>query len=297
MAKIDESIWKRWDVMILLFIVVIALVGAGAYAAYGAMSTIQESTEPGQTVHVGDQINVDYIGMFEDGTVFDTSIQSVAENNTLYPKSLSFSATAPFNPLGFTVGEGQMIEGFDRGVVGMGVNQTKVITINPDEAYGYSIEERIMTRDLSETFPVFEWITNYTSFEDTYSIPAVLGTTVVNSNYGWNMTVYFVDPTSEDILMKNEPMVGEIIQLYDGWDSIVVSVDSSANQGTGEIVVKHLLYPEDEGNIMSSDSYGQFFITDVDLTSGTMTLDYNREVVGKTLIFKITIVSIVPEPI
>ena len=140
MAKEDESIWKRWDVMILLFIVVIALVGAGAYATYGAMSTIQESTEPGLTVLVGDQITVDYIGMFEDGTVFDTSIMSVAGNNTLYPKSLSFSATAPFNPLGFTVGEGQMIAGFDQGVVGMGINQTKVITISPEDAYGFSNE-------------------------------------------------------------------------------------------------------------------------------------------------------------
>ena len=294
MAKADESIWKRLDVMILLFIIVIALVGAGAYAAYGTMSTIQESTEPGLIVHVGDQISVNYIGMFEDGTVFDTSIQSVAENNTLYPKSLSFSATAPFSPLEFTVGEGQMIEGFDRGVVGMGVNQTKVITIPSDKAYGDINEDMILTRDLSESLPVFEWITNSTSFEDTYSVPAILGTTVINTNYGWNMTVYFIDSSSGDILMKNEPMVGEIIQLYYGWSSRVVSVDSAANQGTGEIVVKHLLYPEDEGNIMSADQYGPFLITDVDLTAGTMTLDYNREVVGKTLTFKITIVSIVP---
>ena len=295
MAKADESIWKRWDVMILLFIVVIALVGAGAYAAYGAMSTIQEPTEQGLTVTVGDQISVNYIGMFEDGTVFDTSIQSVAENNTLYPKSLSFSATAPFSPLGFTVGEGQMIEGFDRGVIGMAINQTKVITLTPEEAYGYSNEDMILTRDLSESFPVFEWITNSTSFEDTYSVPAIMGTTVVNNNYDWNMTIYFIDSDSGDILMKNDPMVGEIIQIYDGWDSIVVSVDSSANQGTGEIIIKHLLYPEDEGNLMSADQYGQFLITDVDLTAGTMTVDYNREVTGKTLIFKITVVSIAPE--
>ena len=293
MAKEDESIWKRLDVMILLFVVVIVLVTAGGYAAYGAMSTIQETTEAGLNVNVGDQISVDYIGMFEDGTVFDTSIQSVAENNTLYPKSLSFSATAPFNPLGFTVGEGQMIAGFDRGVVGMGINQTKVITISPEDAYGFSNEDMIRTIDLSESFPVFEWISNSTGFEDKYSIPAIIGTTVVNENYGWNMTVYYVDLSSGDILMRNEPMIGEIIQISDGWNSMVVSVDSSSDR-TGEIVVKHLLYSTDEGNAMGSDEYGSFLVTDVDLTAGTMTLDYNREVVGKTLVFKITIVSIVP---
>ena len=87
MAKADESIWKRWDVMILLFIVVIALVGAGAYAAYGAMSTIQESTEPGLTVHVGDQITVEYIWQVLDGSVFLKDIQNVAENNKHYPNN------------------------------------------------------------------------------------------------------------------------------------------------------------------------------------------------------------------
>ena len=107
------------------------------------------------------------------------------------------------------------------------------------------------------------------------------------------MTVYFIDSSSGDILMKNDPMVGEILQIYEGWDSIIVSVDSSANQGTGEIVVKHLLYPEDGGNLMGLDIYGPFLITDVDIIAGTMTVDYNREVVGMTLVFKITVVSIV----
>ncbi|MCK5024317.1 MAG: FKBP-type peptidyl-prolyl cis-trans isomerase [Thermoplasmata archaeon] len=294
MAKTNESIWKRWDVMALLFIVVVVLVAAGGYAAYGAISPVQESTEPGLTVQVGDQINVNYIGMFENGMVFDTSIQSVAENDTLYPKSLSFSAKSPYNPLNFTVGEGQMIAGFDQGVVGMGINQTKVITILPEDAYGYSNDELILTKNLIEAYPVFEWTSNSTTFQDIYHVPAISGTTVENKEYGWNMTVYSVDSISGDILMKNEPMVGEVIQIYDAWDSIVISVDSSANQGIGEIIVKHLLYSEDGGNIAGFDSNGPFLITDVDPTAGTVTIDYNREVVGKTLVFKITIVSIVP---
>ena len=94
MAK--DSIWKQWEIMALLFIVVAALVIGGGYAAYGAFSTSQSPVDSGPTVQLGDTVYVDYIGMFENGRVFDTSIQSVAENDTLYPKSLSFSSQAPF---------------------------------------------------------------------------------------------------------------------------------------------------------------------------------------------------------
>ncbi len=289
----NDSIWKRWEIMAVLFITVIALVTAGGYVAYGALSTTQYSAEAGPTVNIGDQISVDYIGMFEDGTVFDTSLQSVAENHTLYPKSLSFSSAAPFNPLSFTVGEGQMIKGFDNGVIGMGINQTKVLTIPMEDAYGTSNENLIETKSITDTFPVYEWLTNYSVFQSTYQVEPIVGTTVSSNTYGWNVTVFHVDPTSHQILLKHEPMLGEIVSINDAWDSKVISIDSNAEQGTGEIVIKHLLASEDIGEVSGTDAGGQFIVSDVNLNAGTFTMDYNREVVGKTLVFKITIVSII----
>ena len=176
MAK--DSIWKQWEFMAIVFVVVIALVIASGYAAYGAFSTSQDPAESGLKVQIGDQISVNYIGMFEDGTVFDTSIQSVAENNTLYPKSLSFSSSAPFNPLPFTVGE-----------------------------------NLIQIRDLTDTFPVFEWITNISSFQSLYQVSPIIGTTVTSNDYGWKMTVFYIDPVSNHIMLKHEPMAGEIISI------------------------------------------------------------------------------------
>jgi len=38
--------------------------------------------------------------------------------------------------LKFSVGSGQMIPGFDNGVVGMSLNAVKTIKINPEDAYG-----------------------------------------------------------------------------------------------------------------------------------------------------------------
>jgi FKBP-type peptidyl-prolyl cis-trans isomerase 2 len=67
-------------------------------------------------VEKGDHVSVDYWGSLENGMVFDTS-----EGR---------------GPLEFDVGAGQMIKGFDNGVIGMKINETKTITIPASEAYG-----------------------------------------------------------------------------------------------------------------------------------------------------------------
>ncbi len=68
------------------------------------------------TVSVGDTIKVYYTGTFANGTVFDSNIGGPTLN--------------------FTVGSGQMIRGFDQGVIGMKLNEPKTIVIPANEAYG-----------------------------------------------------------------------------------------------------------------------------------------------------------------
>lgn len=64
----------------------------------------------------GHRVKIDYVGSLEDGTVFDSSEGG--------------------QPLAFTVGGGQMIPGFDKGVVGMKVGETKKLRLEPSDAYG-----------------------------------------------------------------------------------------------------------------------------------------------------------------
>lgn len=64
----------------------------------------------------GDKVKVHYKGTLADGSIFDSS-----EGR---------------EPLGFTVGAGEMIAGFDKAVVGMDVGQSKTVTIPFMEAYG-----------------------------------------------------------------------------------------------------------------------------------------------------------------
>ncbi len=97
-----------------------ATIGASIQATQGGNSV---------TAQNGDLVAVDYVGTLDDGTVFDTSIKEEAQKAGL-PLRPSYS------PLEFTVGAGQMISGFDKGVVGMTVGETKNVHLTPAEAYG-----------------------------------------------------------------------------------------------------------------------------------------------------------------
>lgn len=72
----------------------------------------------------GDQVKVHYTGRLTDGTEFDSSVNR--------------------EPLVFTLGEGQMIPGFEQAVLGMALGESKTTTIQADEAYGPHHPERMM---------------------------------------------------------------------------------------------------------------------------------------------------------
>lgn len=74
-------------------------------------------------VRKGDTISVHYVGRFEDGSIFDSSLNR--------------------GPLVFTVGAGQIIKGFDDAVVGMVKGEKKSISIGPDDAYGQRSEDLV----------------------------------------------------------------------------------------------------------------------------------------------------------
>lgn len=97
--------------------------------------TENSKTDSEKTIESGDTISVDYVGELEDGTVFDTSVKEVAVEAGIYIEERDYE------PLTFTVGVGQMIKGFDEGVVGMKVGEEKTLTIPPEEAYGEYSEE------------------------------------------------------------------------------------------------------------------------------------------------------------
>jgi FKBP-type peptidyl-prolyl cis-trans isomerase 2 len=63
-------------------------------------------------------VSVHYTGRLEDGTVFDSSLVEGRE------------------PLTATLGQGNLISGFENGLVDMIVGEKKTIEIEPENAYG-----------------------------------------------------------------------------------------------------------------------------------------------------------------
>ena len=80
----------------------------------------------------GDTVKVHYTGKLEDGTVFDSSKED--------------------EPLELTIGAGNVIEGFEKGVIGMERGGSKTVTVPPEEAYG-SINEELVAKVKKDTFP------------------------------------------------------------------------------------------------------------------------------------------------
>lgn len=84
-------------------------------------------------------VTVHYIGRLDDEIVFDTSIEEIAKACGKYTSGRNYN-----EGLVFEVGTGQMIAGFDNGVQGMKIWQTKTIHIEAKDAYGERSEKNLI---------------------------------------------------------------------------------------------------------------------------------------------------------
>lgn len=87
---------------------------------------IKEQTTPSKNqmekiAKNGDVLVMNYTGRLTDGTVFDSNVIA------------SFNHVEPFK---FTLGAGQVIAGWDEGLLGMKVGEKKTLTIPPEKGYG-----------------------------------------------------------------------------------------------------------------------------------------------------------------
>lgn len=77
-----------------------------------------ETVGTGAIAEAGDTVTVNYVGSLTDGTVFDASANHGSSGFT------------------FTLGSGQVIKGWDEGIVGMKVGGKRKLVIPPSLAYG-----------------------------------------------------------------------------------------------------------------------------------------------------------------
>jgi peptidylprolyl isomerase len=272
-----------------------------------------------QTVKKGDNISVNYIGSFENGKVFDTSIESVAKANDMLTPGATYEL---FN---FTVGKtpSEAIEGFDEGVIGMKVGQTKKLTIPPEKAYPINpnkiqvlpIEENISTitvipREIKVSVSQFEQafgpnhsvgdtvqipdsninitITNITNTTNTTSEITLeynlsVGFKIWNAKAPWNETVINID--DKNISIKPNVKINDTVQLPNSpYNTTIVDMNDK------NITLRHNPIPETTAEV--PDMFGQMVPTKIRFNETSIIMDQNSEVAGKTLLFNITLVSI-----
>lgn len=128
------------------------------------------------TAKVNDKVKVHYTGKLSSGEVFDSSVDR--------------------EPIEFIVGGGQMIKGFDDGVLGMGLNEKKTLNIPADQAYGDSNPALIQTLDRTQLPPDLK--------------PEVGQTLVAGSPEGQEMHVQVTEVTEATITIDaNHPLAGK----------------------------------------------------------------------------------------
>ncbi len=88
----------------------------GVQAPAGQVAYQDAAVGQGPAVQLGDTVTIAYTGRLQDGTVFDSSAGKA--------------------PITFTLGAGQVIPGFEQGVVGMQPGGKRLVVIPPSLAYG-----------------------------------------------------------------------------------------------------------------------------------------------------------------
>jgi peptidylprolyl isomerase len=144
----------------------------------------------------GDTVKVHYTGRFKDGTVFDSSRGR--------------------EPLEFQLGAGHVIPGFDAGVAGMKVGESREVEIPADQAYGPYHDELAGEMD-RKNLP-----------EDLNPEVGMVLQMMHPSGMPFNVTIVNVGPDTVT-LDANHPMAGkdlifdlELVETGDGGPKIIM---------------------------------------------------------------------------
>lgn len=258
-----------------------------------------------KTVKVGDNVSVDYIGTV-NGKIFDTSIENIAKENNLSMPNRTYE------PIRFVIGKGKMIKGFEEGIIGMKVGESKKLTIPPENAYGQKNPQLIQTVPIVQTVPrirtfpkVFEMPIN--QFTSLFGTNHKIGDSVKIPDTNVNVTILNIN-TSSSASVSYNLSVGSNVSSGVPWNDIVVKIDdknitveSGAKKGDtfqyGGVPWNTTVINVDSDNLTLMhnkipDTKIQNGLTRVHFNDTSIIMDQNNELAGETLVFDVTIKSI-----
>ncbi|MGM0510432.1 MAG: FKBP-type peptidyl-prolyl cis-trans isomerase [Thermoplasmatota archaeon] len=299
---------KKWITYLIIVVIVGAIIGGVLVNQF--YFNKNSSDEETIKVEKGDTVQVHYTGWLQDERiyngrrVFDTSRENIAGETII-----TFTERERGDPYKFTVGEGSVIQAWDEEIIGMEEGETNTFTAPKEKAYDTRLDDIVLNVSKTETLPVYEEMSE-SEFTNRHGFDPSVNKVVEDKFWRWDQTV--IEVSGGTVLLRNEPEVGETYRTYKqdgpGWSTEVMSIDSNANEGKGEIKVQHsveegitvnsrLIASHDSrfegipGDKSGAGQSGQPTGIVVDVGEN-ITIDFNEEVAGKDLTFRITVVDI-----
>ena len=252
---------------------------------------------------LGSSVSVRYVGTLEDGTVFDTNIAAIAEQSNV-----------PVHDelLTFTIGQNQVIKGFEDGLVGMKVGEEKVITVSPEDGYGTYDTTKVLSVPRIQEIPRIQNINRNVivpldEFTKVFNVTPTLQEVYYVDELPWGHKVesitdnnvhltlelekgksytfpkadfpaQVVDMNESTIILKQNPKDGQIVETNMGATTLHVTDDTITM--TLDPIVGTRLNTQNGPAVIKA------------INGDTMDLDFNHPLAGKTLQFKVLLESL-----
>jgi FKBP-type peptidyl-prolyl cis-trans isomerase 2 len=223
-----------------------------------------------------DIVEIDYVGYLDDGSVFDTTMESVAKDPNV-PKSETFILKILYEPSRFELGAGKTgLPRLESAILGMKVGETKEVRIPPEEnPFGQRDPKLVLTLPKINTQPV-ENSMDKTQFEKLISGSAEVGQMCQLGD----LLVKILEVTDKDVKFQNIVEVDQQFTTPYGMATIL-SVNG-----------KEFSFRVDATVGQKVDFQGRTGLV-TEVTEDKITIDFNEPLAGKILTFKVTLVKII----
>lgn len=260
----------------------------------------------------GDLAIVRYIGYYEDGEVFDSSVTTEdADVTSQTPLDNTFTHKELYTtvqPGTLISGTQSLIDGFNDALVGMVAGDEKTIEVAPEDGYGeyddtlvvdieYLVGEYALSETISRqfTFTLEDYMAQFSKeplvddlVELDYGLAQVASvddtgivvelTTLNEGEFTLdNLTTEIVGETEDDFVLERHVEDGDIINVSGG------SMAYAAVEN-GMVTVA---YDPDDFEVGSAFGYGKV----IEKADTYLKVDNNNEMAGKTLFFKIRVMG------